>query len=106
MSGSHRELKERRKLFNKGLWIGESLPLVAEVSQQLKQCLTKAHKKENWKSLPEGELFGSATLKASSTTDAGSCVSSVRRRKWDVFCQQFPFPSARELLAVTACRKG
>lgn len=47
MSGSYGELKERRRLFNKGLWIWGSLALVAEVFQQLKLCLTKAHKKEN-----------------------------------------------------------
>lgn len=92
MSGSHGELKERRKLFNKGSWTGGSLGLMAKVSPQLKRGLTQAQKKENWKTLPERGLFGSATLKAPRAADSGGHVSL--RRKQEVCWQQpvIPFP--------------
>lgn len=83
MSGSHGELNERRKWFNKGLWTGGSLGLMVKVSHQLKRGLTQAQKKENLKSIPERGLFGSATLKAPSSADSGGRVSSSWRRKWD-----------------------
>lgn len=65
---------------------------MVKVSCQLRWDLTQAQKKEKWKSIPEGRLFGSAALKAPSSADRGGCVSSLR--KWNVCWQRLviPFP--------------